>query len=198
MIRSFLAVELTEQLRERLGAIQQELKQRLTRDLPKGARLSWVQPASIHLTVKFLGETDERLIEPLRAALEPIVAQSLPISLPLERLGVFPRVEQPRVLWADQSDEWEQSMDAGRLAEFHRKVEDCCRSFGFELESRPWSPHFTLARIKAGERRVGQAVTAGGILDRPVTLGSLVVTSLVLMKSELRPTGSIYTKLWEV
>ncbi|ALA58937.1 RNA 2',3'-cyclic phosphodiesterase [Nitrospira moscoviensis] len=198
MIRAFLAVELTEELRARLGAIQRELKQQLTRDLPKGARLSWVQPASIHLTVRFLGETEERLIEPLRAALEPIVAQSLPISLPLERLGIFPRVEQPRVLWAGPSAEWEQGEDAGRLAEFHRKVEDCCRSFGFEPEGRPWSPHFTLARIKAGERQVGQAIAASGILDQPMALGILAVTSLVLMKSELRPTGSVYTKLWGV
>jgi RNA 2',3'-cyclic 3'-phosphodiesterase len=198
MIRSFLAVELTEALRTRLGAIQRDLTQRLSRGFTKDVRVSWVQPASMHLTVKFLGETDERVIEPLRAALAPIAAQSLPIALPLDRLGVFPKPQQPRVLWVGPSAEWEQGEDAGRLAEFHRKVEDGCRSFGFEPEGRPWSPHFTLARIKAGERRVGQAVTAGGILDRPVTLGSLVVTSLVLMKSELRPTGSIYTKLWEV
>lgn len=198
MIRSFLAVELTDALRRQLGAIQRDLTQRLTPGFTKDVRVSWVQPASMHLTVKFLGDTDEQVIEPLRTALAPVVAQSLPIALPLDRLGVFPRVEQPRVLWVGPSAEWEQSGDAGRLAEFHRKVENCCRSFGFEPEGRPWSPHFTLARIKAGERRVGQAVTASGILDRPMALGSLAVTSLVLMKSELRPTGSVYTKLWEV
>jgi 2'-5' RNA ligase len=63
---------------------------------------------------------------------------------------------------------------------------------------RPFSPHLTLARIKVGERQVGAALAKGGVLDRPLSLGSLAVESVMLMKSELKPTGSVYTKLWDV
>lgn len=196
MIRTFLAVDLTEELRTQLGVLQQDLKRRLTHDLTQDIRIAWVSPASMHLTVKFLGETDERLIEPMRAALAPVAARYLPMALPLDRLGVFPGLQQPRVLWVGPSPEWEESDDAGRLTEFRRAVEDCCRPFGFEAEGRSWNPHFTLARIKEGERRVGQALAAGGVLDQPVTLGVLTVASLVMIKSDLRSTGSLYTRVW--
>jgi 2'-5' RNA ligase len=59
------------------------------------------------------------------------------------------------------------------------------------------SPHLTLARVKEGERHVGQALAKSGVMDRPIASGVLAVESIVLMKSELRPTGSVYTKLWE-
>lgn len=198
MIRAFLAVELPEDLRNALGRIQHDLKQRLDRGPAKNVRVSWVPPAALHLTVKFLGDTDEQVIDALREAVTPLVARYLPITLPLERLGVFPRLHQPRVLWVGPSAEWEQGAEAGRLVELHRMVEDGCRPFGFAPEGRPWSPHLTLARIKEGERQIGQALVESGVLDRPVTLGSLRIASIVLMKSELRPTGALYTRLWQV
>lgn len=198
MIRTFLAVELSEELRRQLAQIQQDLKQRLSRDMTKDVRISWVQPAAIHLTIKFFGDIDDQLIDPLRAALEPVVTGRLPISIPLERLGTFPRVQQPRVLWVGPSEQWEQGEDAERLAAVHRAVEDCCRSFGFAPEGRPLSPHLTLARIKQGERQIGQALAKSGVMDRSVTIGSLSMNSIALMKSELRPTGSLYTRLWQL
>ena len=88
--------------------------------------------------------------------------------------------------------------DARRLAELHRAVEDSCQSFGFAPEGRPLSPHLTLARIKEGERQCGQALAKSGVMDRALSLGSLPVQSVALMKSELRPTGPVYMKLWEV
>ena len=69
---------------------------------------------------------------------------------------------------------------------------------GFLREAKPFSPHLTLARIKTGERHVGVALAQGGVLNRPLSLGSLAVETVALMKSELKPTGSVYTKLWGV
>ena len=68
----------------------------------------------------------------------------------------------------------------------------------FLRETKPFSPHLTLARIKTGERQVGAALAKGGVLDSPLSVGTLAVESVVLMKSELKQTGSVYTKLWEV
>lgn len=197
MIRTFLAVELGDDLRNKMTLIQQDLRQRLGHESAKDIRITWVQPSSIHFTIKFLGDTDEHLIEPLREAVERAMAGHEAVHMPIERLGVFPRLHQPRVLWVGPSEQWERSDDAKRLVALHRAVEDGCRSFGFVPEGRPLSPHLTLARVKEGERHVGQALTKSGAMDRPISLGLLSVESFVLMKSELRPTGPVYAKLWE-
>lgn len=197
-MRTFLAVELSDELHDQIKLIQQDLKQRLGRESPKGIRIAWAQPSSIHLTLKFLGDTDEQVIGPLREAIEGAVTGHGAIHIPIERLGVFPRSQQPRVLWVGPSEQWEQSDGAKRLAVLHRAVEGSCQSFGFAPEGRPFSPHLTLARVKEGERHVSQALAKSGAMDRPISLGLLAVASVVLMKSELRPTGSVYSKLWEV
>ena len=197
MLRAFLAVELSDDLRNRITLIQQDLRQRLGRESPHNIRIAWVLPSSIHFTVKFLGDIDEGQIEPLREAVQRAMTGQGIIHMPIERLGVFPGLQQPRVLWVGPSERWEQGDDAKRLTERHRLVEDCCRAFGFAPEGRPLSPHLTLARVKEGERHVGQALAKSGVMDRPISSGVLAVESIVLMKSELRPTGSVYTKLWE-
>jgi 2'-5' RNA ligase len=198
MIRTFLAVELGDDLRNQIALTQQDLKHRLSREFSKGVRISWVHPPAIHLTIKFLGDTEEDLIEPIRQAVEQAIVGYGAIHIPIERLGLFPRLQQPRVLWVGPSEQWEQSSDMKRLTVLHHAVEDCCQPFGFAPEDRPWSPHLTLARVKEGERYVGQAMANSGLMDRPITLGLLAMRSIVLMKSELRPTGPVYTKLWEV
>jgi 2'-5' RNA ligase len=198
MIRAFLAVELEEGLQKRIAQVQQDLKQRLGKEASRDVRISWVQPTSIHLTIKFLGDIDDQLVDPLRAAIEQAMKDHRPMSIPLERLGAFPRPQQPRVLWVGASEQWEEGDDAKRLTELHRAIEDCCGTFDFAPEGRPLSPHLTLARIKEGERHVGQALAKSAVMDRPLSLGSLALGSIVLMKSELRPTGSVYTKLWEI
>ncbi|HKO29751.1 MAG TPA: RNA 2',3'-cyclic phosphodiesterase [Nitrospiraceae bacterium] len=198
MIRAFLAVDLSQELRTKLATLQQELKQRIEPQMKRGTRISWVQPASLHLTIKFLGDTDEQLIDPLRAALEQAIGSQMAVKVPLERLGGFPRPQSPRVLWVGPSENWEKGTEAKRIAEIHATIEQACDDLGFLRETKPFSPHLTLARIKTGERHVGIALTQSGVLDRPLSLGSLVVESVALMKSELKPTGSIYTKLWSV
>jgi RNA 2',3'-cyclic 3'-phosphodiesterase len=197
VIRSFLAVELSDVLRGSLAAIQQDLQKRVGPDLPKTVRLSWVPPASMHLTLKFFGMMDEGLVDPLRVVLQPLVNGHFPISVPLERLAAFPRIEQPRVLWIGPPPQWEQAQDAKRLALLHRIIEESCESFGFAAELRPFSPHLTLARIRQGERQVGSVLARHGAIDRPLTL-SLQIASIALMKSEPSRSGSMYTRLWEI
>jgi 2'-5' RNA ligase len=117
--------------------------------------------------------------------------------VPLERLGAFPRPQSPRVLWVGPLENWDRGAEAKRIAEIHGAIEQACEGLRFLRETKPFSPHLTLARIRVGERQVGAALAKGGELDRPLSLGSLAVESVVLMKSELKPTGSVYTRLWE-
>ena len=198
MIRAFLAVELSQELRDELAVVQQELKQRIEPEMKRGTRISWVQAAKIHLTVKFLGDMDEQVIDPLLVAVEQAIGRQTAVNVPLERLGVFPRSDSPRVLWIGPSENWEKGAEARRVAEIHGAIEQACEGLRFLRETKPFSPHLTLARIKVGERQVGVVLAKSGALDRPLSLGSLAVESVVLMKSELKSTGSVYTKLWDV
>jgi 2'-5' RNA ligase len=198
VIRAFLAVELSQELQAGLAIVQQELKHRIEPELKRDMRISWTQPASIHLTLKFLGDMDEQAIDPLLVVVEQAIGSQIAVNVPLERLGAFPRPQSPRVLWVGPLENWDRGAEAKRIAEIHGAIEQACEGLGFLRETKPFSPHLTLARIRVGERQVGAALAKGGVLDRPLSLGSLAVESVVLMKSELKPTGSVYTKLWEV
>jgi 2'-5' RNA ligase len=198
MIRAFLAVELSEDIRAQIARIQQDLRLSLACVLPRAVRISWVQTASIHLTIKFLGDMDEQAIEPLRETLAEVLHGQRAISIPLERLGAFPSCQAPRVLWVGAAERWRQSDGAKRLIGLHQAVEGSCESLGFAPDSRPLSPHLTLARIKAGASEFGHALASSKTLDGSLSLGALAVESVALMKSDLRPTGSVYTKLWDV
>ena len=198
MIRTFLAVELSVEVRAALVSLQQELKRRIEPEMKGGTRISWVQPASLHLTIKFLGDMDEQMIDPLRDALEQALSTHLAVHVPFERLGGFPRPQSPRVLWIGPSENWEMGAEAKRIVEIHGAIEQTCDGLGFLRETRPFSPHLTLARIRVGERLVGIALTKSGVLDRALSLGALAMGSVALMRSELKPTGSVYTQLWAV
>ena len=198
MIRAFLAVELSEAVRNAIGSFQDELKRGVQRELSREARISWVQPASIHLTIKFLGDTDEQLIAPLHDTVSHAIAMQHAGAVPIERLGAFPRLQAPRVLWVGPPEGWEHGEEFRRLAAIQQAIEQCCAEFGFARETKGLHPHLTLARVKEGERQVGHGLARSGVMDRAVSLGSLAIGSIVLMKSDLRPTGSPYTKLWEV
>ena len=90
MIRAFLAVELSQELRAELAALQQELKQSIEPEMKRDMRISWVQPAKMHFTIKFLGDMDEQVINPLRGAIEQAIGSQPSVYVPLERLGAFP------------------------------------------------------------------------------------------------------------
>jgi 2'-5' RNA ligase len=198
MIRAFLAVELPEAVRSAIGSFQAELKRRLEKESAKEVRISWVPPASMHLTIKFLGDMDEQLIAPLRDAVARARDTQQACSVPIERLGAFPRPQGPRVLWVGPSEEWERGADARQVGAIQRLIEQGSTELGFPPETKPFNPHLTLARIKQGERQVGNGLVRSGMMDHPLALGSLAIESIVLMKSDLRPTGSVYTRLWEV
>lgn len=188
MIRVFLAVELTRELHQALAQLQSTLK----KVLPP---ISWVRPESIHLTIKFLGDTEERLLDDLRQAVSEAAAGHGPFSVTLEGLGVFPNGPNgraPRVLWVGMGG------DVEALRRLATEVDRACEVLGFPGETRPFSPHVTLARIKRNGREVGQALARQGVMDQRITLGDLRVEAVVCMQSELKPTGAVYTRLWEI
>ena len=184
-IRTFLAFELNTAIQESLSRFQKQCQSFLP-------PINWVKPQSIHLTVKFLGDVNHDQLEPLRRAVESVAQRSLPFGLQVKGIGGFPHLRMPRVLWAGISGQVEQLQNVVSL------VEDVLVPIGFQPESKPFQPHLTLARIKQHSREVGVALAKSEIFEEPPFFGDLPVDRLCLFKSELKPTGAVYQRLWEV
>ena len=197
-MRAFLAVELDDALRGAIARVQQDLAERIAAHVAGRVRVSWPPPASLHLTLVFLGDIEERVLVPLRAAIEKAVAGVRAMRVPIDRLGAFPRAGAPSVLWAGPSDEWMSSDEMTRLRALQAAIGTACVSFGVPRDERAFAPHLTLARIKSDERAVGRALAKDGALARPIAAGEFPVGSVALMKSDTRPSGAVYTKLWDV
>jgi 2'-5' RNA ligase len=180
MIRSFIAIELPEETRQTLAAIQQELKR-------TGAGVRWVKPSSIHLTLKFLGNVHPAQVEDIAAAVAGAVRHEPPVTLHAAGVGAFPSQRKPRVIWVGLQGQVE------RLGHIQARLEKALQPLGFAPEKRPFRPHLTLGRIK-DRRGLPNLVDALAALDVP-EFNSFDADEIILYKSDLRPTGAIYTKL---
>ncbi len=175
-LRSFVAVELPETMRDDIGRIEEDLR------LP-GLRL--VRPELCHITLKFLGDVPPQKIEKIREALGLIRAD--PFDVAVRGMGTFPG-RSIRVVWLGLE---------GDFSDLFRQVEDVLSPFGFERERRKFSPHVTLGRVgRPSQETSGQIAT---IIERlaKVDLGSFSVDRFFLKKSTLTRGGPIYEDLAE-
>ena len=183
MIRTFIAIELPEATRQKLAAIQEQLKQ-------SRAAVRWVKPSSVHLTLKFLGNVHPDQVEDIAAAAALAVRDETPISLCGGGIGAFPSIRKPRVIWVGLDGEVE------RLAKIQAGLESVLEPLGFAREGRGFRPHLTLGRVK-DRRRLQRLVDAMSSLALP-EFNSFDADEIILYKSVLRPTGAIYTKLHRI
>jgi 2'-5' RNA ligase len=147
--------------------------------------VAWVAPDNFHLTLKFLGRVDATRLDAVAGALARASAGCRPFALQVRGLGAFPTPARPRVLWAGVD---EGAVPAAGLA---GRIDAALVELGFEPESRPFSAHVTLGRVR--EPRPNHALApalAGGD-----TFGRQHVDRLALMRSELSPGGARYTEL---
>ena len=185
MLRTFLALELPVSVREAIILSQRKFQAQLP-------AASWTRPQALHVTLKFLGETPEDLIEILKLSVGETLKKISPFSVDLEGVGVFPTNQAPRILWVGVST------GKSGLQNLATEVEKAVLPFGFPLEKKPFHPHVTLARIKKNYTEFGQKLKQMQILQDSFKFGSIIVHSITLFRSELQPTGSIYTPLWEL
>ena len=134
-IRTFIAAELPPQIKAQLVAAGRELTR-------KGLRLRWLSSDKLHLTLKFLGGVDERLLPQLGRELDDLLADEPPLKLSLDCLGAFPNQRAARVIWADLKGE------TARLAELAAAIDRFCAFHGIQPEKKPFRGHITLARLK--------------------------------------------------
>ena len=184
-MRLFFAVLLSEEVRAAVAGAQERLRAAAGDD---GIR--WVAPEQFHYTLKFLGETPVEKVPSVKEVAQRVAAQHAPLSLTLAGLGAFPNLRRPQVLWVGAQEEFPVLT---RLAE---SLEKELVGLGFPPENRHFNPHLTLARIKtpAGEKAAAQALAAQAANQKIVDeFGVIPVGNFVLMRSELRPAGPLYT-----
>ncbi|HEY7125818.1 MAG TPA: RNA 2',3'-cyclic phosphodiesterase [Ktedonobacterales bacterium] len=196
MTRTFIAVELDEEVR---AYLEHELR-RLSALLPQ---VRWVDPATLHLTLAFLGELDDqRLAQATEAALET-ARQGKPFTLRLSSLGTFGPRYQPRVVWVGIAG------NLPRLLELQAALVASLTSRAFPPEERAYSPHLTLARLKdplskpdlATLQRIlassqsAQTASSHASSSPKSTPPALPVAQISVMKSESFPGGPHYTCL---
>lgn len=180
MIRSFIAIDFPDETRKALEDIQKELKQ-------SGAGVRWVKPSSIHLTLKFLGNIHAAQVEEIARAVAQEIRDQPPITLRPAGLGAFPSLRKPRVIWIGMEGEVQ------RLTGIQARVETALEVLGFAREKRSFRPHLTIGRVK-DRRWLQSLVDAMATLDMK-PFNSFDADEIILYKSDLRPTGAIYTKL---
>ena len=186
-LRTFIALPLPDEWTGQLAATIAEL----SRALPSGVR--WVSPEGIHLTLKFLGPTDSRVVtRVLHNVAENFADASSPL-LTLSVLGTFPAGRNPRVIWAGVSGGSES------LDDLHRRAEQAVSGLGWSQDGRPFRPHLTLGRVRdrvnARQRQAIADAVAGARLP---AIRSWRPDTVRLYRSELTPRGARYSSLGEV
>ena len=183
MIRSFLAIALPETIHKRIEDVQGDLKS-------SHADVRWVSPGKIHLTLKFFGNIEETVIEPIVKAVEGPARAVSPFPLKVKGIGTFPHWKSPRVIWIGLIDEGD------NLVPLQKQVEAELQRIGFDPEGRAFQPHLTLGRVNSARGK--EALVQAMERYREEEFGEFEVPKVVLFKSDLKPTGPIYTPLREV
>jgi 2'-5' RNA ligase len=184
--RLFIAVELPPAVLSLLSQVQEQLKKRT----PPGT-VRWVNPDGIHLTLKFLGDVPVGQRGELERALTTAVQGHAPFTLSVSDLGCFPNPRQPRVVWVGIHE------TSGALLALRNAVEEHIAPQGYPTEDRAFSPHLTVGRVRREARRADVQKLGELVAGTPSSEESQrwQVTSVSLIRSELKPGGAVYTPL---
>ena len=188
MPRVFVALALGDQSRKAVSA-------QINRLRPLSKAVTWTPPANLHLTLRFLGDqTDEHLSDVLLALQE--AADGVPgFTMGLRGLGAFPGLEHPRTIWVGVS------AGAPEVRDLQARVSEALERRGTPAEPRAWQAHVTIGRVPVQKRwrREGLAdIRSGLIRGAATTFGNTHVTSIEVMRSDLRPSGARYTPIASV
>jgi len=186
-IRSFIAIELPDELKLELTQLEARLK------LGKQPWVKWVDPYSIHLTLKFLGSIAADRIGEITRAMEEAVQGIPPFHLEVKDLGVFPNLRRVQVAWVGMGGE------VDKLGQLQQRIESNLVPLGFAPESRPFTPHLTLARLRdqapLDERQGFGQLIANTKFEAAYTIE---VDAINLMRSQLTREGAIYSRISSV
>lgn len=177
-MRLFVAIEIPEDIRARIASLLKEFR-------AISPHAKWVRPENLHLTLKFLGETDpSKLVEVQSSLASTCSAQ--PISIEFRGLGFFPNARRPRVFWLG-------IQSSAALANTVAAIDRAVHKLGFPLEDRLFTPHLTLARFN--ESSLAASWQSEITQKAVVSFGTFTATEFHLIESKLKSGGAEYTTL---
>ena len=178
-LRLFIAVDTPPEIKASMAGLRDTLKR-------SDADVRWESEEKFHITLKFLGDTDPELLPHFVPLLEGVAARRQPIGIRYSGLGCFPHVRDPRVIWVGVED------PSGDLVALQHQIDAGCLSLGVPVEQKAFHAHVTLGRVKS--RRNLRSLLA--TMESATFDGrSATITAVILMKSDLKPGGSVYTTL---
>jgi 2'-5' RNA ligase len=181
-MRTFIAVELPENIKNKIGELQAPLKR-------TDAFVSWVKPENIHITLKFLGEVPEEKMNEVFSATEAALKETKRFKMNLKRMGAFPDFRRPRVIWVGTGKGGEE------LLSMANKIEEEMEKIGYPKENRKFSPHFTIGRVKS-PKNIEKLMEL--VKSTDFETEDIGVNEVTVMKSQLHPAGAIYTSLKKI
>ena len=184
-MRTFIAIELPKEIRDALARLQEQLKK-------SRADVKWVEPKNIHLTLKFLGERDDKKVEKITDILEETAKNNNAYTMRISSCGAFPKIDSPRVIWVgiEEGDK--------ETKEIVKELEEKISKVGIPKEDRAFSSHITIGRTRSTLKRDGLVQELKNLMS---TFGQekieFNVAKITLFKSTLTPQGPIYEALQE-
>lgn len=178
-LRLFFALPLGEQLREPVGEVQRSIGR-------AGAKIKWVEPENLHFTLKFLGEMPASVVERLCEVAGQVARRHKGFCIRIGGAGAFPRPSAARAIWLACST------GAEALTGLAADLEEALAEAGLApKEKRPFRAHLTIGRNKSRHRaeELAQAIEAAADVD----IGEMKVDGFVLMRSQLKPEGPVYS-----
>ncbi len=181
-VRTFIAIELSDEARAFLGARQRDLQ-------GTGGKVRWVRPDRMHLTLVFLGNVPADRLDELATVVREACEDCPPMRLQLGGAGQFPPRGRPRVVWTAVEE------PTGALLDVQKRLAETTVPFAEKVEKRPYAPHLTLGRVQGGNTRaLGDAVASLGDETGP----AFAAEEVVVLRSDLSPQGPTYTALARV
>jgi len=178
MVRLFVALLFTDEIKNRLGELIADLK-------PRADAVKWVEAKNIHLTLKFIGEVPEKKVEPITKAVAAVMAGKKKFEGRVAKCGGFPNLRKPRVLWVGLDG-------ADPAAVIAKELNHKLIPIGIKSEKRGLSPHLTLGRVK---RPADFTELASYMENLNFDAGSVILNRVALVRSTLTPGGPIYENL---
>lgn len=184
MTRAFIAIDMPPPIRQKI----EEVSTFFQTQAPPGA-LKWVSAENVHLTLEFLGELPETTINQIKTTLRDTFITFPDFELTIHGLGMYPNTKQPRVVWL--------GITGGKpLNQLHAHLLQALESIHILPDSKPFSPHLTLARARRGITKTeAQEIGSSFSQFKVGTIGTFGVGAIVLYQSQLTPKGPLYTPL---
>ena len=180
LVRALLAVPLPEHIKESIRITQKDLQAMIP-------EVRWTRLENLHLTLHFFGEIEQETLEKVKVSMLSLKGCQRPFQVEVKDLGAFPKANRPRVIWLGLEPR-------DQLERLYRATRKCLRQAGLATDSRPYSPHLTLGRLRGGK----PDLTALFSSIQRKTIDRLIIDRLILYESRLRPDGAQHIPLLTV